>query len=62
MESNWYYFLLFIFIFIDANAYTNIILCLILRLDGADIGQQLGFDDHQNELAFSDDENIGGGK
>ena len=40
----------------------NIFLCTVLLLDGADIRQQLGFDDHQNDLGFSGDEDNGGGK
>jgi hypothetical protein len=45
-----------------SNAFAYIVLCTILRLDGAGIRQQLGFDDHQQHSDFSDEDNIGGGK
>ncbi len=48
--------------FIIFNAFAYIIVCTILLLDGADIRQQLGFDDHQQDSDFSDEENIAGGK
>jgi hypothetical protein len=35
---------------------------VVILLDGAGIRQQLGFDEHQHESDFSDDENIAGGK
>lgn len=36
--------------------------CTVVLLDGAELRQQLGFDDQQVDSDFSDEENIGGGK
>jgi hypothetical protein len=35
---------------------------MVILLDGAGIRQQLGFDDHQHDSDFSDEENNSGGK
>ena len=48
-------------VFFNAFA-SNIIFCMVLLLDGADIRQQLGFNDHEYDSEFSDEEEIVGGK
>ena len=49
-------------IFFNAFAYFFIIFCVVILLDGAEIRQQLGFNEHQQDSDFSDDENIVVGK
>jgi hypothetical protein len=56
------YIIFIVFIFINPNAFAYNVLCTVLLLDDADIRQHLGFEDHQHDLGFSGDEDIGGGK
>jgi len=57
------YLILIYFISTNSNAFAYNIFCTILLLDGADIRQHLGFDDHhQHDFGFSGDEDISGGK
>jgi hypothetical protein len=47
----------------NSNALASLwFFCTILLIDGTDMRIHLGFDQHQHDLDFSDDENIPGGK